>query len=302
MQILWRDEMLGLSKSARRARWAAALATACLLCSAGAARALVIAGDDASQSAYIDGWQNGDNGGSGFNAWTNIGNQSGSGSGGGFLASNNSNSQINSSGEAWGIFGNGGGVGQAFRPFAPGSTLQPGWTFSLDMDNGFIDTGGTVGFGLQNSSSQNLAEFFFVGGDPSYKVNRSGGSVASGVGFTNQGLHLSFTLTSANSFSMQIDQLSDGLGTNVTTVSGNLISQTGGQSVAQLRLFNANAGFNGDHDAFFNNLSISVVPEAPAVAFGGMICGVMGIAYGFRSIRTMNRTRCTTSNVDCQTV
>src|SRR3954470_2075655 len=86
MQILWRDEMLGLSKSARRARWAAALATACLLCSAGAARALVIAGDDASQSAYIDGWQNGDNGGSGFNAWTNIGNQSGSGSGGGFLA------------------------------------------------------------------------------------------------------------------------------------------------------------------------------------------------------------------------
>jgi hypothetical protein len=268
---------------------------------AGPARALVIGADDASQPAYSDGWQNGDNGGSGFNAWTNIGNQSGSGSGGGFQASNNSNSQINSSGQAWGIFGNGGGVGQAFRPFAPGSTLQPGWTFSVDMDNGFIDSGGAVGFGLQNSSSQNLAEFFFAGGDSSYKVNSSGGSAATGVAFTNQGLHLSFMLTNANSFSMSIDQLSDGLGTNVTTVTGNLISQTGGQSVSQLRLFNANAGFNGDHDAFFNNLAISVVPEAPAVAFGGVICGALGIAYGFRSIRR-TKNEMTTSNDNSQIV
>src|SRR5262249_45681172 len=157
----------------------------------------------------------------------------------------NGNSQINSptsTGGAWGIFGNGGGVGQAFRPFSTGSTLQVGWDFSIDVDNGFIDSGGTVGIGLQNASSQNLAEFFFVGGDSSYKVNSASGSNATGVGFTNQGLHLTFRLTSANSFSMSIDQLSDGLGTNVTTVTGNLISQSGGESVSQLRLFNANAG------------------------------------------------------------
>jgi hypothetical protein len=275
-------------------RWTTPLAVAVLLASTQSARALVIAADDASQSPYNDGWQNGDNGGSGYQAWTSIGNQSfPTGSGGGFIstttnATDATQSQIGSSSKSWGMFGNGGGVGQAFRPFASTSTLQTGWVFSLDMDNGFIDTGSTVGFGLQNSSSQNLAEFFFVGGESSYKVNRSGGSVASGVGFTNQGLHLTFQLTSANSFAMTIDQLTDGLGTNVTTVTGDLISQTGGQSVSQLRLFNANAGFGGDHDAFFNNMVISAVPEASALAFGSAACCVAGLGYGIRKLRRNN--------------
>jgi hypothetical protein len=265
-------------------RWITPLAVAVLIASTQSARALVIAADDASQSPYNDGWQNGDNGGSGYQAWNSIGNQSGSGFGGGFLSTGNGNVNIGTGGNnsAFGVFGNSGGVGQAFRPFAPTSTLQTGWTFSIDMDNQGIDTGGTVGFGLQNSSSQNLAEFFFIGGESSYKVNRSGGSVASGVGFTSQGLHLTFQLTSANSFAMTIDQLSDGLGTNVTTVTGDLISQTGGQSVSQLRLFNANGG----PDVFYNNFVISVVPEAPALAFGLVACCVAGLGYGTRKLRS----------------
>src|SRR5690242_20628035 len=99
-------------------RWAIPVALGALLAWAEPAWALVIASDDASQSDYNDGWQNGDNGGSGLAAWTSIGNQSVSGSGGGFLANGNGNSQINNSSKAWGIFGNGGGVGQAFRPLA----------------------------------------------------------------------------------------------------------------------------------------------------------------------------------------
>ena len=264
-------------------RWAIPVVLGAMLACAEPAWALLIASDNASQSAYNDGWQNGDNGGSGLVAWTSIGNQSGSGFGGGFLSTNNGNVNIGTGGNnaAWGIFGNSGGVGQASRPFASGSTLQVGWDFSLDMDNQGINAGGTVGFGLQNSSGQNLAEFFFVGGESSYKVNRAGGATATGVGFTSLGLHLTFRLTGANAFSMTIDQLSDGLGTNVTTATGNLISQSGGQSVTRLRLFNANGG----PDVFFNNILISAVPEASSIAFGCLVCSFVGITYGICKFR-----------------
>src|SRR5436190_410395 len=94
-------------------RWITPLAVAALLVSTQSARALVIAADDASQSPYNDGWQNGDNGGNGYQAWTSIGNQSfPTGSGGGFIstttnATDANQSQIGSSSKSWGMFGNG---------------------------------------------------------------------------------------------------------------------------------------------------------------------------------------------------
>src|SRR5262245_25464209 len=81
---------------AKLIRWAIPLIAAAIVGWPQAAHAVVIASDDASQSPYGDGWSNGDNGGTGFQAWTNIGNQVGSGSGGGFHAVSNGSSQINS--------------------------------------------------------------------------------------------------------------------------------------------------------------------------------------------------------------
>src|SRR5438046_9319594 len=99
--------MLGLLDTAQRGRWAAGLAMACILSCAGPARALVIASDDASQSAYSDGWQTGDNGGSGFLPWSAIGRENGTGFGGGFLSTGNGNVNIGSGGNnaACGVFG-----------------------------------------------------------------------------------------------------------------------------------------------------------------------------------------------------
>jgi hypothetical protein len=241
--------------------------------------AVVTAADDASNSPYNDGWQVGDNGGFGFGAWSTINNLSSSGFGGGFIATNDSNVQIGTgaSAAAFGVFGNQGGVGQAIRPLT--QALSVGDTFSIKMDNGFIDSGGTVGFGLQNASGQNLIEFYYIGNNPNgdmYVVNSSTANLTSGnpIPFTNQGLSLDIHLTSSNTVDVMIDQLSNGAGVDAT-YSATLFNPSGGQAISQLRLFDANSGNGGDHNAYFN--SITVVPEVAAKWFAGLAAIVIGL-------------------------
>jgi hypothetical protein len=248
---------------------------------ASTSRAAIVATDDASQAAYNDGWQVGDNGGSGFQPWSSITRENGSGFGGGFLSISNGNVNIGSGGNnaAFGVFGNGGGVGVAVRPLA--TALPIGYTLSLDMDNQGVDTGGTVGFSLQNASGNNLAEYFFVGGQSNYTVNASNVSGTT-PSFTAGGMRLSFMLTSANAFTLSIDQLSNGVGVD-NTVTGNLLSNAD-QAISRVRLFNANGG----PDVFFNNIVLSVVPEASSFVLGGVIIAFFGI---FSCIRTLYRAR-----------
>lgn len=262
---------------ARQLRWALTLLAACLLArSAGAA---IVATDDASQSPYADGWSAGDNGGSGYQPWSFVGQENGSGFGGGFIASSPGSPNISIGSPSFGVYGNGGGVGGAARPLS--TALPVGYTLSLDMDNQSIDNGGTVGFSLQNAAGNNLAEYYFVGGQSNYTVNAANVSGTT-PGFTSDGLRLSFTLTSANSFSLSIDQLSNGPGVD-NTVTGNLLSNAD-QSIARLRLFNANGG----PDVYFNHIVLSVVPEAGSFALGGVIIASLGI---FSCIRTFYRRR-----------
>ncbi len=236
----------------------AALAMGLFLLHASHAAASLIASDDASDAAYNDGWGTGDNGGTGFQAWSTINNaMDPTGYGGGFIATGNTDIGTGVSNKAFGVFGNDGGVGQAIRPF--NGSLTVGQSFSISMDNGNIDTGGTVGFGLQNSSSENRLEFYFVGGQTTYKVNGSS-EVDSGVGFTSSGLNLVFTLTGADSYSFTING-----GTPITGSMGG----TTGTGIDRLRLFNANGGA----DVFFN--SMSIVPEPSSLAM--LLIGTLGL-------------------------
>ncbi len=228
---------------------------------------VVIAADDASNAPYNDGWNVGDNGGSGFGAWSVIGRENGSGFGGGFLSTNNGAVSIGSGGNnaAWGVFGNGGGVGQAIRPFS--SPLVVGTTFSIDMDNQGIDTGGTVGFGLRNAGGDNLFEFYFKGGESNYTVNATNVS-GSTPEFTSDGLRLALTLTASNAFTLTIDTLGNGIGVD-STIMGNLLNNAD-QSITTIRAFNANGG----PDVFYNNLVVSAVPESSAIG----VLAALGLA------------------------
>lgn len=234
----------------------------------------LLASDDASDSAYDDGWQASDNGGSGYNSWT-FANGSNSGF---FTASSTSNGNgdgngdgdIDTGGRAWGLFANSGETAAATRSFMTGS-LDIGNRFEISMDNGFVDNGSTVGFGLQNAAGNNLVEYFFVGGNSNYTVNADSVSGTT-PGFTDEGMTLTFTVTDADSFTLTIDELADGIGVN-HTVTGDFLSAPD-QRIAQIRMFNFNAGGGGERNLFFN--SISAVPEPSAFLFGGIVCGALG--------------------------
>ena len=217
-------------------------------------QAALIAGDNAGNAPYAS-WDNGDNGGSGFLPWESIGNGSGGGFGGGFISTGNPQVNIGTGAPnaAFGVFGNSTGVGQAIRPFNGAHTL--GQTFSIDMDNQGIDNGGTVGFGLRNSTGENRFEFYFVGGQAAYTVHDASGPNNSGVGYTTGGLNLVFTLTGTDSYSFTING-----GSPITGA----LSGTGGSGIDRVRLFNANGG----PDVFYNNLSI--VPEPASGALLGL--------------------------------
>lgn len=274
-------EMVEMFEVGAKAKWWSVVAAMVALVTTYRVEAYVIAADDASQASYNDGWSTSDNGGTGFLPWSFLGQENtGTGFGGTFRSSDNPEVNIGSGSNnyAFGVYGNQGGVGAAVRPFA--SPLAVGSTFAIDMDNQGVDGGGgkTVGFSLRNSSGNNLAEFYFIGGQSNYTVNASNVSGTT-PGWTTGGLRLSFTLGAANSFTMTIDQLNNGLGVD-HTVTGSLFSNAN-QGISQVRLFNSNGG----PDVFFNNLEISAVPEASVLLFGGIFCGIMGITYAVRTTR-----------------
>lgn len=214
----------------------------------------------ANATAYDDGLQNGDNDGTRFQAWTNV---SGGGPNAGcFIGDSRNNGDgdgngdgdINTGGEAWGFYANTSNTAEATRPFT--NALGVGQTFTIYMDNGWID-GGTVGLGLRNSSNNDVWEFFFVGGQSFYQINAGGGVSNTTVGFTDEGLRLDFLLTSSTTWKLTLTELFNG---NVTTYTGTLMSPGGGSAIDRVRLFNSNAGFGGQRDAFFNSMQICDPP------------------------------------------
>ncbi|MCB8991576.1 MAG: VCBS repeat-containing protein, partial [Ardenticatenaceae bacterium] len=211
--------------------------------------------DQADAAAYAS-WDNGDNDGFGFGAWTlatsgvNAGHFMGAATGNGD-GDTNTDGDIDTGGESWGLWANSGDTAEAVRTFS--SALAIGDTFQIDMDNGWIDNTNTVGFGLRNSANENLFEFYFVGGEASYTINDASGPTFTGIGFTDEGLHILFTLTGSDTYRVIVTLVETGVS---QTFWGSLMNPAGGQSVAEARLFNANAGNGGTNNAFFNNLHI----------------------------------------------
>jgi hypothetical protein len=224
---------------------------------------------DASASTYNSGWSNGSNDNStGFGNWS----LSTSGSGGAFVASSTNNdagttpgTNINTGGRAWGLWANSGGTSNAVRTF--NTAMAIGASMSFSMDNGSINSGGpTVGFGLQNSSGQNLMEFYFRGGQSNYELNDgSGTNTSTGLGFTRGGLDIQITRTDTNTYTVYIVRKENGA--NATFNNRSFFTQSGGQEPAQIRFFNYNAGSGSDFDAFFNNLKWC----PPCSASGGTV-------------------------------
>ncbi len=210
----------------------------------------VLAEDDASDAVYDPAWDTGDDGGSGWgggwilNASSNAGH---------FRASLPGNANISIGSPAWGLWANNGGVADAVRPFAAG--LEEGRTFRMKLDNNFVENGGVVGIGMQNSTGDNLMEFYFVGGSSFYKIQDGNGERDTAQGWTGDGLQLTFTPRGAEGYAFSY---------GATTVTGLLISATD-QTVRQVRVFNAFAGSGDDFNVYANDLRIETQSSSSSI-------------------------------------
>jgi hypothetical protein len=231
--------------------------------------------DCAADPTYAGGWfdgsygcTNGCNGGVGFGPWTLTATVAVGGAGNGFLIGSSTNNGSGASpgidvvGKSWGLYANSGNIAAAWRTF-PLTQLQIGQSFQMAMDNGNIDSGGSVGLVLHSSilsgpPSSTFAEaqfeFLYVGSDPtdSYKVVDAGGQQNIGVPLTSTGLRLVFTLHTANTYTLlTIDNASN----TTNTHSGTLAIANG--AINSLTLFNNNAGSGPSHNVFFNCFQVS---------------------------------------------
>jgi 1,4-alpha-glucan branching enzyme len=218
---------------------------------------------------YTSLWTNGATGGNGFGAWqlnpttdngsvfwyvhSSTQNENGN-------APGNASNDIDTAGVAWGVTATNGALASATRPFP--SALTVGQTFQIDMDNGYINSGGSVGFALQNGSGQSVWEYYFSGGAANYTINADSVNPTNTPGFTVDGMRITFSLTSASTYSVTVLSYTPGGGAGVgtsATYTGSLLNPSGGQSITSVRLFNFNAGGGGgySYNAYFNNLSIS---------------------------------------------
>ena len=195
------------------------------------------AADNASDAAYSDGWNTGNNGGTGFGPW-NI--QAVEGNSGTFIAE-----------EGWGLWSHEGDhLVEAIRPF--NAALGVGQTFSIRMKNGRIwENGGSIGVALRSDTDQ-VWEIYFNGGDTHYNTPAGESDIA----WTNIWLDIVFTLTGVNSYSVDVTPS----GGATRTFTGNL---TG--SINNLRAWSYQNGTGDENnhmrDFYINNMKITAPGE-----------------------------------------
>jgi hypothetical protein len=251
------------------------------------ATATIVASDQADNAPYNDGWQTGDNGGTGFGAWTLTQTSPGNGSvNGQFIGTSANNGDgttspnIDTSGKAFGEYGNSGNSAVAYRAFGVGEMYNSS-TFHWAMDNGNIDSGNGVGLTLRNGNANanpgnyNTGvrfEFLFLGGNSDYTYIDNSGVHDSGIPFRSTGLQLSLQLQGANSYSLVV---SNGNNTALLGTYSGTLEGTANSSIDSFAIFNNDAGGGGAHDAFFNSFSVDAVPEPTVVMLlvlgGGII-------------------------------
>jgi len=227
--------------------------------------ALLSASDNTGQSAYSDGWQNGDNGGTGFTAWTLS--TSGAGTAGFYLGSSttaNSGSapNIDVSDNSFVMYGHFSGANDSFadatRMFGAGGMLSIGDELSFALVVNFRN--GAKGFNLVDSLGGTLWNFN-VGGD-TYKQN--GTSVFGDAYSANTEFSFTFTQTGVSTLHWTIDRFGGLTG----QASGDSTITAGTISGIKFYIHGTDDNSLSQNNLFFNNLSVVPVPEPANVALG----------------------------------
>jgi hypothetical protein len=184
--------------------------------------------DRAADAAYSDGWNSGNNGGTGFLGWQLNGVED---SAGHFTSET-----------GFGMWSHeGDNLSESIRPFS--APLDLGKTFSIQFQNGWIwEAGGSIGFALRNASNT-VWEFYFNGGYTNYHTPAG----ATQIGWTEEPIQLTFTPVGSGMFSAS----AQAAGGDSYQFSGNYEGE-----IVDFRLWSYNNGTddgqNSNRDLYFN--------------------------------------------------
>jgi hypothetical protein len=244
----------------------------------------IIASDNAGNYSS---WSSGSTGGTGFSSWSFNDVTPNGGYSGQFLGSSGAGGIDSGSGNSFGMYANSAASpeAQASRTFTGGS-LTANQTFSIQMLNGDVtDDGGQVGFSLQDSSADNLFQFYFAGGGSDYQVNVGGSQISTGVGYTTSPLTLNFTQGIGDAWSFSVYEGST-LEASLSSSAGDLLADN---DISQLNLYTLNGGSTrtlGDNgNVYYNNMEIEAqaVPEPASAA--------LFVLGGFATLFAIRRRR-----------
>ncbi|MCB1069861.1 MAG: hypothetical protein H7A43_05540 [Verrucomicrobia bacterium] len=210
-----------------------------------------IASDKATDAVYADGWQSGDNGGSGFDEWMLISNGVNAGH---TIVSNTFFNNLDSVQKAWTLWAHSGSEANAYRAFP--RPLRSGDTVQVMFENSWIDTGGAVGVALENPDGESLLEFYFQAGSLNYTIRDATGIRDSGIEGTGSGFPLSMTRTDGNGYELEA---------RGTTITGSLIARTD-MSAVRFRAWNHSAGLGDNYQFYLSNLSVTQSPPVYATS------------------------------------
>jgi hypothetical protein len=99
----------------------------------------------------------------------------------------------------------GGNNALAVRPFT-GGALDAGQVFSVNFDNGYIRPGGQVAVGFWNALNSTVFAVAFIGGSAFYEYNDANGTFTIGLGYGDEGLNLTVTMTGATNYFAKLTQ------------------------------------------------------------------------------------------------
>ncbi len=217
------------------------------------------AADNAGNGPYNDGWQDGDNGGIGFQPWAlNTG-----GGGGHYIGASGVNQN-----PSFGLFS---GTPSAGADFAAAdrnfnSALLAGETFSLQLGvSNSVATGGSVGINLLNGANV-VFTFKFDGGGSTWQLNDGGTDFGTTIPFSpNTTVSFSFTYNGADSYSVFITD-----GTN-SYPGNNFMATSDISNITGFRAFSSEQGAGENFG--FNNLQVIPEPSSLALLAGPALLG-----------------------------
>ncbi|QDU70498.1 hypothetical protein [Mucisphaera calidilacus] len=231
-------------------------------------------GNGADNAAnYFGLWFEGDNFGNGFGPWVFTSETDG-GFAGNFIQAGAGNGVDNAGtpapdGSVWASYANQGNFADKAVQYRNLNHLlgEPNDTFSVSLENGYVDPGGRVGISLLDGSvqpdvtpddyaSNALFQFFFEGGNETYTLIDASGEIDTGVNFSFWGVDLDLVMTGIGTFDLTITRYGEpnDAEPEITTLSDLTLATTPGTGmIGSLAFVNVDAP--NQSDVFWNHLT-----------------------------------------------